>query len=174
MPRKKKTVEQHKMTGTFQPCRHGKKKAVKLPIDRPTPPEHLTEREKDYFNQVADQLQELGILCLADKFILELIACTLEEHYQLNEFIKANGRTYENEMMSGAITVKAYPQVAMLQDCGKRLTSLFKELGLTSQSREKLPIEPEKKGGKLRAIMNADPFDEYMKAVISPNKFEGF
>lgn len=139
MPRPRKSDEQHKIEGTYRKDRHGAK-TVKLPASRPEAPAHLSDQAKEYFNQVADQLQAMGVLTLADKFCLELIACTLEEYQELNQFIKKNGRTYKSETMSGE-RVYQYPQCQMLQDCSKRLASLYKEYGLTAASKGKLTIE---------------------------------
>ena len=165
MPRQKKSIEAHKLNGTYKKTRHGAK-TIKVPANRPEAPIHLSEEEKVYFNQLADQLEAIGILTLADKLILELTACTIQEHVELSQFIKDNGRTYENETMAGTVQYKPRPEAQMLQDCSKRLAALYKELGLTHQARSKMTI-PEKRSGY-------DPIAAIMGRPQAVNPFEGF
>lgn len=160
---RKLSKKEHVLRGTFQPHRHDKKNEVKIEPGRPAPPDYMSDKGKECFNQLADEVEAMGILTVADKFILELAANTMEEHFILTEFIKKNGRTYTNETMAGAVIYKQWPQIQQLQDCSKRFFAILKDMGLTPASKGKMNIEAKP--------MGEDPFDDYMKA--QGNRFAG-
>jgi hypothetical protein len=72
MPRPRKSVEQHKREGTYQPCRHAHRREVQArdELGAGSAPLHLTDSERHVWAEVLN-VAPPHLLKSADRFMLE-------------------------------------------------------------------------------------------------------
>lgn len=106
------------------------------------PPAHLTEWGKSAWVRVAELLDGMGVLTLADAMALERLCDIYAEILQLKNQIASEGNTYIVQT-SGGFLIKPHPAVAMLADADKRFKGYLTEFGLTPAARSKVNINDE-------------------------------
>lgn len=113
----------------------------------PPCPAHLDAIGKAFWRSVAQLLDAMRVLTLADGRILELAADAYSEWRRCRKAVQEHGPTYRVETETGYM-IRARPEVAMAADAWRRLSSALAQLGLTPATRSKLqalgddPVDP--------------------------------
>ncbi|WP_380177808.1 phage terminase small subunit P27 family [Kalamiella sp. sgz302252] len=129
----------------------------------PNTPKHLDKMGKYWFQQIAQELDGIGVLTQLDGKALELLIEAYTEYRRHCETLDREGYTYaiysEEEPDEGkerAIKfIKAHPAAAMKADVWKRIRAMLSEFGMTPASRSKVNA-----GGPDKV----DPLEEFLKA----------
>jgi P27 family predicted phage terminase small subunit len=81
MPRPRQSVEQHKLSGTYQPSRHANRREVQAAGDLTAqpPPAHLTEPEQTAWREIC-AVAPPKLLKNADTFLLETLVTAIAAH----------------------------------------------------------------------------------------------
>ena len=115
----------------------------------PECPERLNGTAKEEWERIIPELENLGLLTIADKATFELYCQVYGECVELEEFIKANGMTYVHvkknkfgQVISEYVT--QYPQVSQLDRKRNLLIKICAEFGLTPSSRGRISLTPKK------------------------------
>lgn len=157
MPARKPTALKEQ-AGTLRPCR--------VNFDEPTPergipatPDHLSERAKRVYPQVAKVLFEMGVLSSADGFAVEGLCQAYCDWREAVEFLDEMGSTVytvERVTPDGSTfeDFKSYPQVAQRNDADKRMRAWLQSCGLTPADRAKVSALDQKE---------EDPWDGLME-----------
>lgn len=127
--------------GTAQPCRMNPN-APAPSADLPEPPEWLSERAAEWFRQTVAILDGMGIASADHRDMLSLAASRYDEILDCTAVIEDLGRTYTVVMVSGSISFKARPEVAMRNESMRHLQSLLAEFGLSPASVSKVSAPP--------------------------------
>ena len=122
MPRT--SIEELKMRGTYQECRHGDRNPPKPELSDDTkPPAWLNRKTKRLYRKLAKQLVETGIFTTLDSKFLALY-CAL--YVQTRTSLEA-GEDVASAKMA-------------------QLRAMSNDLGLSPAGRERLTVKPPKKG----------------------------
>lgn len=121
----------------------------------PNTPKHLDKMGKYWFQQIAQELDNIGVLTQLDAKALELLIEAYTEYRRHCEALDTEGYTYRVETQTGDVMIKAHPAAAMKADAWKRIRAMLAEFGMTPASRSKVNA-----GGPDKA----DPLEEFLKA----------
>ena len=100
----------------------------------PAMPPHLSRRAKKLWPQVTQLIDFTGVLTATDVLAVEtLVECYAEIIDCCAALRKRGGRTYESNGL-----VKAYPEVAQLNDLNRQLATWLSRFGLTPSDRAKV------------------------------------
>lgn len=72
---------------------------------------------------------------------------------QCQEFVRANGRTYEFTSGNGNVSQRPHPEVGMLAKAGAELHRLSQEFGLTAASRARLATGKEEDRDEMLTLL---------------------
>ncbi len=106
----------------------------------PDPPESLSNVGRALWNEVASELHSRGILTFVSMAPLEIYCDAYACARELNEFIRENGCTYENDKG----WQQPRPELMVATQKSKLMMSLAKEFGFTPGSQSRIAIVPEK------------------------------
>jgi len=110
----------------------------KPPRGRPKPPRHLSSRAREAWEYLSEVLDNMGVLTLADKLALESLCEAVADLRNARDALAARGDvTYETVTMTG-ILHRAYPEVAMVADCDRRVRMWMASFGLTPADRSRV------------------------------------
>ena len=105
----------------------------------PVPPAKLGAKARQVWQQVAQVLDEMGVLTVADTFALEALSHDLADLRQTRADLKARGSAvYTTTSRDGSIMHRAYPEVQMISDLDRRVAVWLPKLGLTPADRGKV------------------------------------
>jgi len=110
---------------------------------------------KYWFQQIAQELDGIGVLTQLDGKALELLIEAYTEYRRHCETLDTEGYTYRVETQTGDVMIKAHPAAAMKSDAWKRIRAMLSEFGMTPASRSKVNA-----GGPDKV----DPLEEFLKA----------
>jgi len=110
---------------------------------------------KYWFQQIAQELDNIGVLTQLDAKALELLIEAYTEYRRHCETLDTEGYTYRVETQTGDVMIKAHPAAAMKADAWKRIRAMLSEFGMTPASRSKVNA-----GGPDKV----DPLEEFLKA----------
>jgi P27 family predicted phage terminase small subunit len=113
------------------------------------PPASLTEAARTVFASVAEEGAALGVVTTADALALRLLAWWAGEWAELDEFIRANGRTYQTTTQSGDAMQRPRPEAAMRAEAARELRQWLEAFGFTPSGRSRVhavPAEDESPG----------------------------
>jgi len=103
----------------------------------PQPPEYLSEKALEVWNDLSPKLERLGILTEIDSLAFTALCIEWSEYVRLRTMGGESIQTFE----SGAKQVA--PEISISHKCLTQLLKLFGEFGLTPSSRSRLSISPE-------------------------------
>ena len=121
----------------------------------PNTPKHLDKMGKYWFQQIAQELDNIGVLTQLDAKALELLIEAYTEYRRHCETLDTEGYTYRVETQTGDGMMRAHPAAAMKADAWKRIRAMLSEFGMTPASRSKVNA-----GGPDKV----DPLEEFLKA----------
>lgn len=133
-------------------CRHNQQPEPSK--DYPVPPEHLSDKAKEIFNRMVKRIE---VLYPPSSSHTEMLAAYAEaeelvDHLDYLLRVERGGQlTYEGN--NGII--RAYPEVAMLNDARKRCIDILREFGLSPSSQRCVKVEKKK--------AESNPFAEMQK-----------
>lgn len=119
---------------------------------RPDVPPWLDENRAELFGEVADYLENMGVLTTVDGHALALLVDAYMDYLECQRVVDREGRTYETVNQRGGIMIRARPEVTMASDAWRRVASMMASFGLEPSSRTKLKVEPKK----------SDPLGDYL------------
>lgn len=125
-----KTVAQHKLDGTYQPCRHdGVVQEDPAESKFPSPPDWISARAREQWNAIKLEMGSIGIIRIPDRAVM-IIHCELFAEYQE--------------------CPREFPASKVAQ-----LRATLNDLYLTPVSRAKMPaLEAKKPEGGFASLMN--------------------
>ena len=103
----------------------------------PQPPEYLSAKALEVWNDLSPKLERLGILTEIDSLAFTALCIEWAEYVKLRTMGGESIQTFE----SGAKQVA--PEISISHKCLTQLLKLFGEFGLTPSSRSRLSISPE-------------------------------
>ena len=116
-----------------------------LPANEPQPekgarpsPKYLKKKARDWYAEVAAELDKVGVLTVLDSNALELLIEAYAEYRQHCATLDAEGYTYRTTSTSGETVIKAHPASVMKSDAWKRIRAMLTEFGMTPASRSKV------------------------------------
>lgn len=131
-----------------------------LPVDEPQPergvtpsPRHLKKKSREWYAEVAAELDKIGVLTILDSNALELLIEAYAEYRNHCATLDAEGYTYVTTATNGERAIKAHPAAVMKSDAWKRVRAMLTEFGMTPASRSKVSS---KRGGEV------DPLQEFL------------
>ena len=118
----------------------------------PEPPEHLSERAQEWFRKTLATLDGMGIASADHVDMLMLASMRYDEILDCQMVIEDLGRTFTTVSMTGSLTFKPRPEVAMKNEAMRHLQSLLAEFGLSPAAVGKVSGPPGER---------ENPFDEF-------------
>lgn len=132
------------------------KSEPKPPQSKPKCPEWMKGVARRAFYELADELDMMKVITLADRKALELLCQTYAEWRQAVKKLDDHGSlTYESRNLQGGIMIRTRPEVSIRNDAARRLISLLGEFGLTPASRSRVNVS---------ALPDDDPFESFQRA----------
>ena len=116
------------------------KREPKVEPGVPQPADHLSDGARQAWFALAPMLDAMNVLTKADAIELEILCEVYVEWQELKADIAKNGRTQDVTTKGGGTFTRQRPQVAMLQDCDRRLRGHLSEFGLSPASRSKISV----------------------------------
>ena len=114
----------------------GKHINLDLPVE---PPKHLNLGAKKIWKEVSSFLHENNLSHAEFNGSLELYCYYLDQHRQLQKFLKENGRTYE-ECTKYSVIDKIRPEVKMMDEAAKHVTRIAGHFGLTPSTYSQVKV----------------------------------
>ncbi len=139
--RKRKPDHLKVVSGTAQPSRMNPNAPAPSKA-LPEPPEWLSERAAEWFLKTVGLLDGMGIASADHVDMLSLAASRYDEILDCQAVIEDLGRVYMVRMVSGSMSFKARPEVAMKNDAMRHLQSLLAEFGLSPSAVGKVSAPP--------------------------------
>ena len=139
MGRKRKTVAQKKLEGTFRADRHPDN-VLDLPAEMPTKPEWATHDPiaTALYDEISTHVHSMGVSAQSDAIAIGLLADQLSLYLKLRAEVLAEGVIVEVEMSNGASQKKAHPAIAAMNSSYASIVKLLAEYGMTAASRAKV------------------------------------
>ena len=122
----------------------------------PQAPPWLSGVALGYWRELAPELDELGILTVADGHALALLCSAYADWRAACEAIETHGMTYERVTAAGSVSIARRPEVAMRADAFRRMTSMLVEFGLTPSSRPRVSATGKPSQGKLARFLEGE------------------
>lgn len=123
-----------------------KKTEITAPSDNITPPAYLTKKEKDKFNEIAQQLIDIGIMTNLDCDVLARYVRADSEYLKLTKQLNKikfdpdkKSMIAEEQQLAEQLSKYGYLQKLQLK-AAKQCNDCARELGLTISSRCKLAM----------------------------------
>lgn len=123
-----------------------KKTEITAPSDNVTPPTYLTKKEKDKFNEIAQQLIDIGIMTNLDCDVLARYVRADSEYLKLTKQLNKikfdpdkKSMIAEEQQLAEQLSKYGYLQKLQLK-AAKQCNDCARELGLTISSRCKLAM----------------------------------
>lgn len=131
--RPKKPVHLHLIQGTHRPDRHGPADNIpNITPDPPTPPDFLSPRAAEIFQQLAGIVVGMGIGSADHSVMLMLLALRVEECEQHQAVVEDLGYTFfQTNAATGERIPKIRPEARLRSDSFRHLQSLLSEFGLS-------------------------------------------
>jgi P27 family predicted phage terminase small subunit len=142
MPRPRQSVEQHKLSGTYQPSRHANRREVQAAGDLTAqpPPAHLSEPEQAAWREIC-AVAPPKLLRDADAFLLEALVTAIAAHRSARQ---AASLGILVKSSSGAVL---NPALGEQRRQARLIAEIAGKFGMTPASRLNLlgnaPAEPE-------------------------------
>lgn len=121
----------------------------------PPAPNYLGSYGQACYDKTVKILRSMKLEDAADARAIEALAGAYEDYREARLVVDELGMTYDSFTMTGELVIKKRPEMDIMSDAWKRMTSLMSQLMLTTQARTK---------GKLvaKAETPADPFAQFV------------
>jgi P27 family predicted phage terminase small subunit len=119
----------------------------KPPPGEPECPEWLTERGRQFFEQEAARLREMGLFNSCDQATFWAYCRAYERWMEAAEAIRDNGGSFvEGTNKNGSTYLMTHPAVAIEKDSSREMTRLAALFGLNPSDRQRVsaPVQPKK------------------------------
>lgn len=148
MARPRKPTHLKLVTGTAQKCRINENEP-RLKRERPSPPDHISDKAKTAWGIVCLLLDEMGVLARADVLAVEGLCEAYAEMREARESLKqeikvgneviaaAGSLTYVTEGKSGFM-IRSRPEVAMINEADRRIAMWLAKFGLSPADRSRV------------------------------------
>jgi P27 family predicted phage terminase small subunit len=103
----------------------------------PSCPTYLGKHGKELFAWAVEKLHEMKLEDAADFRAIEALASAYEDYREAREVVDEDGMTYKTFTQAGELKFCKRPEVDIMADAWKRMTSLLPHLCLTTTSRSK-------------------------------------
>jgi P27 family predicted phage terminase small subunit len=111
-------------------------------LGSPDCPDWLDKYAQSAWDQIAPQLETLGVLTKIDGHALALLCQTWAKWQRAEEMIQKHGEVYPIKTDAGEVKyLQQSPYVAIARSSGEQLTRLFREFGLTPSSRTRIQVD---------------------------------
>ena len=139
MGRKRKSVAQKKLEGTYRKDRHPEN-VLDLPVELPTKPDWSTHDPiaSALYDEIATHVNSMGVSAQSDAIAIGLLADQLSLYLKLRAEVLTDGVLVEVEMSNGAMQKKAHPSIAAMNSSYASIVKLLSEYGMTAASRAKV------------------------------------
>ena len=138
--RKRKPDKTKEAQGTTQKCRTNTN-PPKPKLGMPNPPNWLRDTAKDYFRSIAQHLDAMQLAFPAHLEMLALLSMRMEQVQRLTLYLEENGDSHESaNPKTGQVMIRAYPEVALLNEAARHAQALLSEFGLSPASMGKIQI----------------------------------
>ncbi|MCO6414805.1 phage terminase small subunit P27 family [Siccirubricoccus sp. KC 17139] len=134
-PRKPTAIKE--LHGTLQPCRTNPLEP-KPQRGFPVPPSHLTPEEVKAWNEICQAADSMGVLTLADVFVVEEAAVAKANLLSLRKRIRDEGDVYTKTDIKGEVMQRANPLVAMEQTARRDFLTLLTKFGFSPADRARV------------------------------------
>lgn len=145
-----------------QPCRINRDEPTP-PAGIGPPPDFLDESGRAAWARIAGQLDEAGLLTIADRDAVALYCSTWSRWARAVEAIEEEGL-----VVGGQFGMKPNPYVAIADSCAKQLTRLMTQFGMTPSSRSSLKVAGKAEEDPLLAFLAAKKPTHADKAQAKP------
>jgi len=142
MARQKIPSSVKQLKGTFRKSREVKNEILTRGI--PKRPAGMTKGASKYWTMLINRLSKIGTITEVDDLSIMILAESLNEYMEMTHFLAENGRTYEFENIKGEVAIRPRPEVRIMNDSWTRIFQMFKQYGLTFQSRSNIVPAPSK------------------------------
>jgi len=141
MARQKLPLNVKKIRGTLRKSREIKNSE---PLTRGVPkkPAFMTRGASKYWTMLINRLSKIGTITTVDDLSIMILAESLSEYMEMTHFLAKNGRVYEFENSKGETSIRPRPEVKIMNDAWTRIFQMFKQYGLTFQSRGNIAPAP--------------------------------
>ncbi len=137
------------------PTEEIKEKTLTTGKKLPPCPLYLGKHGQHAYAQAVQNLRDLKMEDGADARAVEAFAGAYEDYREAREVVDEQGFTYETFTQSGELKVMKRPEVEIMADAWKRMSSLLSQLCFTPAARNR-----GKKGDKSK--VDEDPFAKFM------------
>jgi P27 family predicted phage terminase small subunit len=127
-----KTIQEHKISGTFSNSRHGDKVEATKPEKLPEAPKHLTLTERKIFNHVAELMQKQDSLASLDAYALEVFSVQMALFRKAKKELDKTGQYITSHTnKSGSTNQVPSPWLTILKNTTDAIQKQSAKLGLT-------------------------------------------
>jgi P27 family predicted phage terminase small subunit len=130
------------LQGTYRADRANHPNAPEAAAGRPSCPSWMDAVARAYWEELADQLEQMRVLTKADENALALLCAALSEYQAANAVVQTDGPTYACATKSGDIMLRQRPEVAIAQDAWRRAKMGLEAFGLTPAARSRVEARP--------------------------------
>lgn len=109
------------------------------------PPEWMTGAAKRIFEEIAQQMDDMGVLSEADRSVIEALAGELERYRKAHQAMDKNPGDLDALKIHSRIAENAIKEVRQLQD----------RLGLSPKARSGLVIQPKGEKSKFQKLLDS-------------------
>jgi len=125
-----------KIRGTYRKSRMVKNEILTRGV--PKKPAGMSKGGSRYWPMLINRLSKIGTLTTVDDLSIWILCESLNEYFEMIDYLNKNGRTYQFENHKGEVAIRPRPECKILNDCWIRIYSLFRQYGLTHLSRNNL------------------------------------
>ena len=107
--------------------------------ERPSAPDHMSDKARETWGDVTGLLDRLGVLTEVDSVGLEMLCEAYADYLGARADLAAFGSNYyETINQTGGVMHRAHPAVAVMQDADRRIRGWLAEFGLTPSARSRV------------------------------------
>ena len=117
------------------------------PRKRPSKPGRLPADAAKLWDEICDQLAEMGVLAPVDGHALERYCRMLAQWWRLYKVIEEEGDTYEVKGRDGQVRHRLRPEARTVMSLHDSLLKIERQFGMTPAARAGLSIPPGTSGG---------------------------
>jgi P27 family predicted phage terminase small subunit len=123
--------------GTDQPCRMNPREP-EPELGIPDYSRGLSDRGKEYWDEIGFQLHQIGVLTKADKYLMMLLVDALIDFEDSSEQLKNESKVTIGENKKGNPTMIINTYHYLKKDAWNRIVIALREFGLTPSSRTRV------------------------------------
>jgi len=140
MAKNKLPVNVKRIRGTYRKSRMVKNEILTRGV--PRKPAGMSKGAGKYWPMLINRLSKIGTLTTVDDLSIWILCESLNEYFEMIDYLSKNGRTYKFVSSKGESSERVRPECKILNDCWVRIFQMFKQYGLTFQSRGNIAPAP--------------------------------